>query len=123
MKHPRARRLRQDTRRERRHRPTTAPRAGDEPNGRGLHVARHQPREDGLRTGVHRTEQEAQKRHRNRVADDVRHEPDEELQTERADGEACDVGLLPDAGREVREDEAAEGDAALHRLSAKPILP
>lgn len=76
-------------------------------------MSRHQAREDRLRAGIHRAEQQAQQAHCHGVADQVGREPGEELQDGGADGEHDDEVLFADARRGVRKNEAAQCDASL----------
>ena len=111
MQHPRPHLLRQEPREEGRHR---SPRAAERRHGG--QAAHLQPlgdelREDGGGARVDGPEEEADDGDGDGLADDVGHEPDEQLEGGGAGDEADDGALLAEAVGRVREEEAAERDA------------
>jgi hypothetical protein len=117
MKHKRPHSLCQNTRGKRRNSTATTPRAPNKPNSRRLNMARQRAREDSLRARVNGAHEEAEDGDGDGVGDGVGDEPGEELEGGYADDKAGDEGAFAEAGGEVREGEAAEGDAGLVYIS------
>jgi hypothetical protein len=107
----------QNTRGKRRNSTPTTPCATNKANSRRLDMARQRAREDGLRARVDGAHEQAEDGYRDGVGDSVGDEPSEELEGGYADDEAGDEGAFAKAGGEVREGEAAEGDAGLMYIS------
>lgn len=111
MQHPRPSSLRNHTRRKRRHRTPRAPKRTNHPHPIHPLRPRHPSHEYGRRARVNRPQQQPYNRDRHGGADDVGHQPHEELEDRRADGGEEHEELLADAVSRVREAEPADGDA------------
>lgn len=111
MQNPRANLLRQQAREEGRQGAARAPERRHGGQAAHLQAAGEELGEDGGGAGVDGAEEEADDGDGDGLADDVGHEPDEELEGRRAGDEEGDGALLAEAVRRVGEQEAAEGDA------------
>jgi len=116
MQHPRAPRLREQPRDERPRGAARRARRRDEPHGGRLDGARQRAREERRGAGGHGPEGVADERDGDGVPDDVRDQPDEQLEGGGDEAEGEDGAALAEAGGQVDEGEAAEGDAGLDGL-------
>ena len=103
--------LRQEAREERRHRTPRAPQRRHRRQTAHLQPLGYELRKHGRGAGVDGTEEEADDGNGDGLADDVGHEPDEQLESRGADDQADDGALLAHPVGRVREEEAAQGDA------------
>lgn len=113
MQHPRPHLLRQQSREEWRHRTPRTPQRTHGGQTTELQLPRDQLTEHRHGQGVHGPEQQAHQTHRHGLAHHIRHQPDQQLEQQRAHREDDGAPPLPHepVGR-VREREPAERDAA-----------
>ena len=112
MQDPRTNLLRNQTREKRRHSPTTTPQRTHSRQTTHLQATGNQFAEHGRGARIDRTEQEPHNGDSDGLADDIRHEPDEQLEGGRAGDEEEGALLLAEAVARVRQQEAAQRDAA-----------
>lgn len=113
MQHDRAALLRDQARDERPDGAAGAPRRGHEADGRGLDGARQQAHERDGGAGRDGAQHVANEADGDGVADHVGHQPDQQLEGYGAEAEDEDEAPLADAGGDVGQGEAAEGDSCL----------
>lgn len=103
--------LSQDTGGEGRDGPAGAAEGADDAHAADLLAAGEVAREDDGGAGVHGSQQQTDDGEGHGLADDVGHEPDEQLEDGGADDEDVDEPLLADLGADGREREPAQRDA------------
>ena len=111
MQHPRPDPLCQDAREKRRNRPPRTPQRRHSRQTAHLQPLGDQFRKHSRGARIHGTEQESHDGDGDGLADDIRHEPDEELKGRGAEDECDDGAFLAEFVCRVREGEAAERDA------------
>ena len=112
MQHPRPHLLRQEPREERRHGAARAAQRRNRRQTTHLQPLRDQVGKHRRSAGVDGPEQESDDGNGDGFADDVGHEPDEQLEAGGAEDQDEDGAFLADLVGGVGEQETAEGDAA-----------